>query len=101
MMILNMKRRTKREKNRPRKNQEMIEDPIPLVATKKEAENVEEKPTYHAQCYKMKEGEILINRTPTSEALKGKQFVGWTIEDDEMVKEVNLRMEEDWMMVKT
>lgn len=42
----------------------------------------------------------MIDRTPALEVLKGKQIAGWTIEDDEMIKEINLGTEEEPRMVR-
>jgi hypothetical protein len=43
----------------------------------------------------MKKGEQAIDRTPTSEATKGKTIAGWNIEDEDMIKEINLGKTED------
>jgi hypothetical protein len=76
---------------------EAIEYPRPLKITKK-------KPTWKlvhsAQFYKMKEGKLLIDRTLASKVVKGQKITGWSIEDDKMVKEVNLGIEEDPKMVR-
>jgi hypothetical protein len=32
----------------------------------------------------------MIDRTLASEAVKGKIIAGWTIEDEDMIKEINL-----------
>jgi hypothetical protein len=72
----------------------------PLKVTKKEKADMEEKPIYPAQFYKVKEGKIVIDRTPALEVVKGKQIAGWTIEDDEMIKEINLGTEEEPKMVR-
>jgi hypothetical protein len=48
----------------------------------------------------MKEGEQTFDRTPAFEAVKGKTIAGWTIEDEDMIKEINLGTMEDPNMVQ-
>ena len=49
------------------------ERPRSRKATKKEQEAMEEKPVYPSQFYKAKEGDIIVDRTPAAEAIKGKK----------------------------
>ena len=46
----------------------MAENPRPLKITKKEEADMEKIPVYPAQFYKVKERDIVIDRTPASEA---------------------------------
>jgi hypothetical protein len=59
-----------------------------------------EKPVYPSHCYKMKEAQQAIDRTSASEAVKGKTIAGWTIEDEDMIKEINLGTTENPKMVR-
>ena len=92
--------KNKMAKGRPRMSREVAEYPKPLKMTQKEEVDMEEKPIYPAQFHKVKEGKIVIDRFPALEAMKGKQIAGWTIEDDEMIKEMNPWIEEDPKMVR-
>jgi hypothetical protein len=92
--------KNKMAKGKPRKSEEVTKKSRPLKVTKKEEANMEEKPIYPAQFYKVKEEKIVIDRTPALEAVKGKQIAGWMIEDDEMIKEINLGTEEEPKMVR-
>jgi hypothetical protein len=76
------------------------EKPRSRKATKKEQEAMEEKPIYPSQFYKAKEGDIVVDRTPASEAVKGKKIAGWTVGDEELVKNLNLGTPEDPKLVK-
>ena len=76
------------------------EKPRSRKATKKEQEAMEEKPVYPSQFYKAKEGDIIVDRTPASEAVKGKKIAGWTVEDEDLVKNLNLGTPEDPKLVK-
>ena len=81
------------QENKPEKHQKR-------KATKKEQEAMEEKPVYPSQFYKVKEGDITIDRTPASEAVKGKKIARWTVEDEDLVKTLNLGTPEEPKLVK-
>ena len=66
------------------------EKPRTRKTTKKEKEAMEEKPVYPHKIHKAKEGDIAVDNTPASEAVKGKSIAGWTIEDEDLVKSLNL-----------
>ena len=68
----------------------MANNPRPLNITKKKEADMEDKPIYPAQFYKVKKRIIVINRTPALETMKRKQIVGRTIENDETIMEINL-----------
>lgn len=38
---------------------------------------------------------MIIDKTPTFEAIKGKKIAQWTVEDDGLVKHVNIGTPED------
>lgn len=61
---------------------------------------MEEKPIYPKQFYQVKEGDIKIDHTPASEAVKGKKIAGWTVEDEDLIKILNLGTPEDPKLVK-
>ena len=61
---------------------------------------MEEKPVYLDQFYKVKEGDIKVDHTPASETVKGKKIAGWTVEDEDLVKNLNLRTPKDLKLVK-
>ena len=100
MNTLEQEENNKMVKGRPRKSREAAGNPRPLKITKKEEADMEERPIYPAQFYKVKEGEIVIDRISALEPVKGKQIAGWTIEDDEMIKEINLGTKEEPKMVR-
>ena len=91
---------TPKEPGKPGARKSETEKPRSRKATKKEQEAMEEKPVYPPQFYKVKEGEIAIDHTPASEAVKGKQIAGWTVEDEDLVKHLNLGTTEDPKLVK-
>ena len=41
-----------------------------------------------------------MDRTPASKAVKGKRIVGWTVEDEDLVKNLNLGTPEDPKLIK-
>lgn len=45
---------------------------------------MEEKPIYPTQLYKSKEGDMIINKTPTSDEVKGKKIARWFVQDDNL-----------------
>ena len=85
---------------RPKTNPSEQEKPWSRKATKKEQDAMEEKPVYPDQFYKIKEGDITVDITPAAEAVKGKKIAGWTIEDEDLVKNLNLGTLEDPELVK-
>ena len=85
---------------RPKTKTGEQEKPRPRKATKKEQEAMEEKPVYPNQFYKVKEGDITVDITPAAEAVKGKKIAGWTVEDEDLVKNLNLGTLEDPKLVK-
>ena len=61
----------------------------------KQKKDMGEKSVYPSHFYEMKEGEQAIDQTPASKAVQGKTIAGWTIEDADMIKEINLGTTED------
>ena len=51
---------------------------------------MENKLVYPNQFYKIKEGDITVDTTLAAEVVKGKKIAGWTIEDEDLVKNMNL-----------
>jgi hypothetical protein len=68
--------------------------------TQKQKEDMGEKPVIPSHFYEMKEEEQAIDRTPAFEAVKENTNVGWTIKDEDMIKEINLGTKEDSKMVR-
>ena len=69
-------------------------------ATKKEQEAMEGKHVYSTQFYKEKGGDIVVDCTPASKAVKKKKIAGWTVEDEDLVKNLNLGSPEVPKLVK-
>jgi hypothetical protein len=85
---------------RPRANPGEQEKPRPRKATKKEQEAMEEKLVYPDQFYKVKVGDKTVDVTPAIEAVKGKKIAEWTVEDEDLIKNLNLGTLEDPKLVK-
>jgi hypothetical protein len=87
---------TRTLKEKPKKKQ------VPKLKkqTPKQKKDMGEKPGYSSHFYEMKDGEQAIDRTPAFEVVKGKTIAGWTIEEDDMIKEINLWTTEDPKMVR-
>ena len=61
---------------------------------------MEEIPVYPDQFDKVKEGDITVDITPAAEAVKRKNIAGWTVENEDLVRNLNLRTLEDPKLVK-
>ena len=61
---------------------------------------MDEKLVHPSQIYKVKEGDIEVDHTPASEVVKGKTIAGWTVEDEDLVKHLNLGILEDPKLVE-
>ena len=55
---------------------------------------------YPDQFYKVKEGDMTMDITHAANAVKGKKLVRWTVEDEDLVKNLNLGSLEDLELVK-
>jgi hypothetical protein len=75
------------------------EKPQSRKTTKMEQEAMEEKPIYSSQFYKAK-GDIVVDHALASEVVKGKKIAGWILEDEDLVKNLNLGTLEDPKLVK-
>ena len=84
----NVENTTKRSKAIVKKKEKLV--PNLKEGTPKQKEDMGEKPIYPSHFYETKEGEQAIDQTPASEAVKGKTIAGWTVEDEDMIKEINL-----------
>lgn len=91
---------TPKKRGGPRADAGEHEEPRPRQATKKEQEAMEEKNVYSDQFYKIKKGDIMVDTTPAAEAVKGKKIAGWTVKDEDLVKNLNLGTTEDPKLVK-
>ena len=61
---------------------------------------MEEKHVYPNQFYKVKEGDITVDNTLASKAIKGKNIARWTIKDEDPFKSLNLGTPEDPRLIQ-
>ena len=89
-------------KEEPKTNVKKKGKQVPKLkeGTPKQKEDMNEIPIYPFHFYEMKEGEQAIDQTPTSKAVQGKTIAGWTIEDEDMIKEINFGTMKDPKMVR-
>jgi len=84
----------------PTPHENKSEKPRSRKGTKKEQETMKEKHVYPKQFYKAKEEDIAVDHTLASKDVKGKKIARWTIEDEDLVKNLNLGTPEYPKLVK-